>query len=80
MGDGFIPDDVEEFLDEHEDFYATEECRVRFFVTRPLWLIALQIRCELTGHEMPARLADVLQHFNGKKYKKMVQTRLKMID
>mmetsp|Transcript_9518 Transcript_9518/g.10522 ORF Transcript_9518/g.10522 Transcript_9518/m.10522 type:complete len:199 (+) Transcript_9518:33-629(+) len=56
MGDGFIPDDVDDWLEEHPDFYATETCRVK---------------CEVTDHEMPPRLDVIKQHFNGKKYKKM---------
>ena len=30
-----------------------------------------QVRCSLTGHEMPAKVQEVLSYVNGQKYRRL---------
>lgn len=33
-----------------------------------------QVRCRLTGHELPCRLAELQAYTNGRKYRRLIKT------
>lgn len=37
-------------------------------------IVFLQVRCRLTGHEMPCRLSELQAYTNGKKYQRLIKT------
>ena len=49
-----VSDEVKDFLKRQSDAELMDSCKVR---------------CTVTGHEMPARLEELEQHFSGKRYK-----------
>ena len=46
---------------------------LNLFLKNSFICIKYQVRCKLTGHELPVRLSDLENYAKGKKYQRMIK-------